>query len=382
MMRTTEKKRGVIAGGSGLVGGAITYYFKKHRHNDVELLAPNSKKMSIRVPQDIRNYFTEYRPDFIINSAIAAIGSDPQMALETNFLGAINLAKVALACKIPYIFISSAAVMPPGDDLREEERRPLSSAMSNYAKSKLMAELTLQHMHEEEGLDCTIIRLGIVYGKHDHKTQGFQRLLFAIARQSMPFILTSKKILHSYTHAKKIPPFLDHILRRRDEFSGETYNFADPNPVELAQLVLAIREYLLLKTPREIYLPLSVARIGKSVLDRLVEWLSRLGPEARMPSEIMFLENFYKNQGMNTEKLRRSSYGDRDRDVSVYTMLPEMIGYYLTRWEQLNLVPFYNRVHFDPGNRSAVFMNDPERLLEDIRKKSGPAGSDLQDLLW
>jgi nucleoside-diphosphate-sugar epimerase len=76
--------------------------------------------------------------------------------------------------------------------------------MTNYAKSKLMAEKTLQHLHETRGLDYTIIKLGVVYGKHDHKIQGFHRMLFTIAKQAMLFMLTTRGAMHSYTSTKRI----------------------------------------------------------------------------------------------------------------------------------------------------------------------------------
>ncbi len=101
--------------------------------------------------------------------------------------------------------------MPVGENLAEEQLQPLSANMSNYAKSKLMTELTLRHMHETLGLDYTNIRLAVVYGKHDHKIQGFHRLLFSIADQAMPVLLTRRGVKHSYTHSKKIPPFVHHV---------------------------------------------------------------------------------------------------------------------------------------------------------------------------
>ena len=48
--------------------------------DDIEILSPNSKKLSLRETEDIISYFKKYKPSFIINSAIAAIDSDPQLA--------------------------------------------------------------------------------------------------------------------------------------------------------------------------------------------------------------------------------------------------------------------------------------------------------------
>ena len=72
----------------------------------------------------------------------------------------------------PYIHVSSAATLPTGEDLVEGDSVAITPKLNNYAKSKLMAEATLKHMHETVGLDYTCIRLAVVYGEHDHKIQG------------------------------------------------------------------------------------------------------------------------------------------------------------------------------------------------------------------
>jgi nucleoside-diphosphate-sugar epimerase len=290
------------------------------------------------------------------------------MAYEVNYQGSINLARVALTLDIPYIHFSSAVIMPNGEDLGEEEVIPLTPELSNYAKSKLMTEQTLKFMHETKGLDYTNIRLGVVYGKHDHKIQGFHRLFFSIMNQSMLVMLTRKGVRHSYTHAKKLPPFIHYILDHRTEFSGQTYNFVEPEPVELVDIILTIKSYLELKVPREIYLPYPMARLGRYALEKVVKIFSRIGVEARMPGELMFLENFYNTQTLSAQKLLNSSYQDPHREVTVYSKLPDMIEYYLTRWEHLNLISSYNPEFFDPGKSSEDFLRDPVQLLEKMKE--------------
>lgn len=363
-----SKKTGVLLGGSGLIGGAITYYFKTQFDEDIELLAPNSKKLSLRVAKDIKQYFEKIKPDFIINAAIAAIDSDPLLSFETNYIGAINLAKVALQLQIPYIHFSSSATMPSGLDLAEEQSLPLAPGLPNYAKSKLMAEMTLRHLHESEGLDYTTIRLGVVYGKHDHKIQGFHRLFFSIVDQAMPLMLTKAGVKHSYTNTKKIAPFIHYILNNRPEFSGQTYNFVDPEPVSLAKLVLTIKRYLQLSLPKEIYVPYSIAIFFKSVLKWVMKKLSLISIEARMPAELIFLENFYRSQTLSTAKLARSSYGIRQPEVTIFTELPSLIEYYLTRWEHLNLISSLKE-SFYPNTLTEEFKERPQELVEMIHTK-------------
>jgi len=51
----TSKRLGVLIGGSGLIGGALTHFYKK-TSQDTEVLAPSSKKLSLRVLDDIKQY--------------------------------------------------------------------------------------------------------------------------------------------------------------------------------------------------------------------------------------------------------------------------------------------------------------------------------------
>ncbi|MDD3619139.1 MAG: NAD(P)-dependent oxidoreductase [Desulfobulbaceae bacterium] len=362
----TTRRFGVLIGGSGLIGGALNHYFKTGTGEEIEILSPNSKKLSIRVPEDLQHYFQKYRPDFIINAAIASLDSDAQLSYETNYLGCVNLAKAAMALKIPFIHFSSAATLPEGENLSEDRLLPLTADLSNYAKSKLMAERTLHHLHETRGLDFTIVKLAVVYGKHDHKIQGFHRLLFSIAKQAMPVMLTCRDAMHSYTSCRKIPPFVHYLLENREEFSGQAYHFVDHNPVRLSQLILTIKSYLDVGIPKELYVSYPLAGFGVRCLKFFLNGLNRIGIEARMPPEMMFMESFYKTQTLSVEKLKKTSYGVPDPEETVFTELPGLIEYYITRWEHLNLVSSYNSCFFDPLRQADRFCDDPQHLLNAI----------------
>lgn len=376
--KSDKKKYGLLVGGSGLIGGYLMHYFKTETPQEFEIRAPNSKKLSLREQEDIKGYFIRFKPDFIINTAIAAINSDAQLAYEVNYLGSIYLARAALALKIPYIHISSAVTVPSGEDLAEEDRLPLSQGLSNYAKSKLMTEMTLRHMHENLGLDYTMIRLGVVYGAHDHKVQGAHRLLFNIVEQAMPFMLTRKGVKHSYTNANKLPYFVHHIIENRQEFSGHLFHFVDQEPVDLSELILTIKSYLELATPKEIYVPYHIAIIGKFLAELALKGLGRMGVKARVPAEVMFLEHFYRTQTLSSKKLHKSSFIDPFPEATIYTELPALIEYYLARWEHLNLITSFNTRGFKcPKNISDEFINSPKNLLDSTHEKLGP----LSDIL-
>lgn len=363
------RRLGVITGGSGLVGGTIVNYFKSKTEAPVDILAPSSKKLSIREPNDIRTYLNAVKPDFIINTAIANIDSDSHLSYEVNYLGPVNLAREAAAMKIPYIHISSAATLREGEQVKEEAIREFSPKMSNYAKSKLMAEKTLDYLHQHQGLDYTCIRLAVVYGNHDHKIQGFHRLLFSIADESMPFLFTKKGVLHSYSNCRKLPYFIHHILDNREEFSGQTYNFVDKEPIHLPDLILTIKSHLQLKWPYEVYVPYQVTNIGRKCVLIILRILRRFGLRADLPSELIFMKHFYITQTLCTKRLRSSSFQDPLPDETVYTRLPDMVIYYLTRWTHQNLIATYDEEIGTDKSFEEDFKYRPQVLLDSTQSK-------------
>lgn len=378
--KTSERKMrtGVVFGGSGLIGGTVVNFYKQRRPGIVDMLAPSSKKVSLQDSRDIRNYLLSVKPDFVINAAIANINADPQLSFEVNYVGAVNVARAAASLNVPYFFFSSAAALPQGEGLIETDTLPLNARLSNYAKSKLMAEETLKYMAANEGLDYTCIRLSIVYGNHDHKIQGFHRLLFSIADESMPFLFTKKGIKHSYSNSRKIPYLIHHMLDRREEFGCQTYHFVDREPVELADLIMTIKSYLQLKSPRKVFIPYSVARTGKRSVQIILRLLTKIGLKATLPPELMFLGAFYRTQTLSCEKLENSSFEDPMPEETVYTRLPEMIIYYLKRWAHQNLITtFDEKVEFD-SQIQEDFKHNPMALLESMhRDATGPFDPDI-----
>ncbi len=360
------KKIGALIGGSGLIGGTIVNYYKTRHPDTVDIRAPSSKKLSIREEEDIRLYLNEIRPDFVINAAMASLGSDCHLSYQVNYLGAINLARAANSLGIPYIHISSAATLPAGLDLGEEETLPLSAQLSNYAKSKLMAEITLRQMAATEGLDYSCIRLGIVYGAHDHKIQGFHRLFFSIAAESMPVLFTKKNTLHSYSNARKLPHCIHHMLCHRQEFRGQTYHFVDRNPVDLATLILTIKSYLNLSQPKEIYVPFWLANYGRKFLQVMVRLCRRIGLKAALPPELMFLDSFYKPQTLSPRRLLQSSFVDPMPEETIFSQLPELVAYYLSRWNHHNLIDtFRDSLQVEPTLEEA-FRQNPQALIDRV----------------
>jgi len=99
-----------------------------------------------------------------------------------------------------------------------------------------------------------------------------------------------------------------------------------------------------------------------------------------MPAELMFLGNFYESQTLSSEKLIASSYGLVDGEITVFTELPQMIEYYLTRWGHLNLIEEYNESFYLPKTYGNDFIAAPRSVIELVQTKGAEILTDFSDL--
>jgi len=122
-------------------------------------------------------------------------------------------------------------------------------------------------------------------------------------------------------------------------------------------------------------MPLGVAKFGAKALHILLKILVHIGIEAKMPAELMFLDQFYDTQTLDGTKLRSSSFTDHCPEETIYSKLPEIIEYYITRWEHHNLLSGYNDDFFDPHEDIRQFIDRPQDLLKQIHNgKTKPFG--------
>ena len=104
-------------------------------------------------------------------------------------------------------------------------------------------------------------------------------------------------------------------------------------------------------------------------MELVIKILVRFGVKALVPPELLFLENFYQTQTLSSEKLQQSSFVSPNSAATVFTELPSLIDYYLSRWEHLNLFTTYENKDFVcPHNKSEAFLNSPKDLLMNTHK--------------
>jgi hypothetical protein len=105
----------------------------------------------------------------------------------------------------------------------------------------------------------------------------------------------------------------------------------------------------------------------------LLRFLRKFGLKADLPPELMFLNSFYKSQVLSSARLEASSFVDPMPEETIYTRLPDLIIYYLTRWSHQNLITTYDEcMNFEKPEIEA-FLQNPKELLDSVHSKGiGP----------
>ena len=87
-----------------------------------------------------------------------------------------------------------------------------------------------------------------------------------------------------------------------------------------------------------------------------------------MPAELQFMKNFYETQTLSLDKLEKSSYRDKEPEVTVFTELTSIIYYYLIRWKHLNRITTFNEELKGSSKPAGEFLESPEALLGTVNK--------------
>jgi len=97
-------------------------------------------------------------------------GRDPQLALNVNACGTINVIEACKRNQIPrLVFASTWEVYGTPRYQPVDENHPCSPGHP-YAVSKLAADLLVQHANIADGLTTTVLRLGTAYGPRIRST--------------------------------------------------------------------------------------------------------------------------------------------------------------------------------------------------------------------
>ncbi len=254
-------KKIIITGANGSLGEKLVLHFAK-TNNVVAIARQPSAAGEIAahctyVQADITDLKQNLEGDILIHAA--GLSDDKgrwENFFRANVLGTENIAQLSKNVQ-QFIFISSSSVYMPSPNLiRENEAGQNNTAgLSNYGKSKYLAEKRLQEVSEHHS--CFILRPRALYGAGDTKI--IPRMLRLLKNNT----LTIPGTMHlrvSLTHFNNLMHSIECCVH--SQLQGiHTYNVADDETYILIDCVRKIIHSAREKMPKERHIPKWVLQV-------------------------------------------------------------------------------------------------------------------------
>jgi len=173
--------RALVTGSSGFIAGHIVRRLvtEGYEVTGVDMAPPRGHfdaavrevTLDVRDRDGVRRLLQELRPEYVVHAAaqasVAVSMREPRLDIETNAIATTELAmEAADAGTRRFVFISTGGAMhgePPPEQLPANEEAPVAP-LSIYGASKAAAELYLDVVAHQTGLEVSVLRPANVYG--------------------------------------------------------------------------------------------------------------------------------------------------------------------------------------------------------------------------
>ncbi|HTV14858.1 MAG TPA: dTDP-4-dehydrorhamnose reductase [Acidobacteriaceae bacterium] len=171
-----------VIGADGQLGSDICVAFRKNRD---EVAALTHSVMELSSAASVTEALAAANPDFIVNTAamhhVDKCQADPERALQTNAIGARNVAAWAQQAGVPVVYISTDYVFD-GKKGSPYVETDAANPLNAYGISKLAAERFTATTADRH----FVVRVSAIYGHHPCRAKGglnFVELMLKLARE-------------------------------------------------------------------------------------------------------------------------------------------------------------------------------------------------------
>ncbi len=244
----------LVTGGSGFIGSHLIPELVELGHDVYSLeryvtgrYVLGGQREVKTVFGDLRNHFAvrkivrDIQPEAVIHlasvSPVSYSYDHPIEAMETNFLGTVNLAESCLR-EAPHFkhFLFAGT----SEEYGNQEKVPLKETAklhpeSPYAVSKVAADNYLQYMHDAYDFPVTVLRNFNTYGRKDNTHFVVERIIVQMLQGNVVRLgdpTPIRDLMYVDDHVNSYLACLDN-----DKALGETFNFCTGHGVSIAQLV-------------------------------------------------------------------------------------------------------------------------------------------------
>jgi CDP-glucose 4,6-dehydratase len=247
MMQALTKKRVLVTGGTGLVGGHLTeslvargakVHITTRSHNPQSYFAGRSLGTKVvnawcditdfrRVIDVVTKYEIEYIFHVAAQSTVTAAYVNPYETFLTNVMGTVHILEAAR--RSPYIkavIVASSDKAYGKDCLKATEVQKLAGDHP-YEVSKSSADLIALSYYKTYGLPVAVSRFGNIFGPGD---LNFSRLIpgimDAVINQKVLEVRSDGNFTRDYLYVKDVVEGYVLLAEKIDKIAGEAFNFS------------------------------------------------------------------------------------------------------------------------------------------------------------
>ena len=321
------KKKILIAGGGGFIGGHLANYYqnKGYQVTSVDIKKKNSW---FQVNHKIKNIVADCRDpivcekitrgvDYVFNLAcnmggMGFIENNKALCMLSAVIN-INLLNSSKKNKIKKFFYSSSACVYPSYRQKDYKRPQLkeidaypADPEDGYGWEKLFNERMCRHFYEDFGLETRIARYHNVYGEYGSWKDGREKAPAALARKFVESIDQKKNKIEIWGDGKQIRSFLyiDDCIRGTVLLFKSKYrnpiNIGNDKHVTINELVSILEKITGHKVKRNYdkSKPKGVnsRSSNNTVVKKILNWSPKISTEEGMKKLFQFVESEYYKQ--------------------------------------------------------------------------------------
>lgn len=257
----------LLTGGAGFIGShlaekllreghALTivddfndFYDPRLKRENIEILRGAGEfelvEGDIRDSSLVHSLFATRKFDQVVHLAARAgvrpSIKDPQLYVDTNVTGTLNLLEAARTAKVPkFVFGSTSSVYGVNSKVPFSEEDAILHSISPYAATKLCAEQLCHNYHHLYGMEVVITRFFTVYGPRQRPEMAIHKFARSIFQGEQIEMYGDGSTRRDYTFVSDVVDGVYAAMRAKLHY--EIINLGDSNTVELRYLISLIEK--------------------------------------------------------------------------------------------------------------------------------------------